>query len=90
MKTILLCMLLMAQVTPERPDNSPNRTKHERTRFYFKDGKTECGRVVQYDSALWHAYVQDGITVPSFETRELAVKWVKAYCPIEGKPELKK
>ncbi len=82
---IYLLLLLAFQVPTERPDKSPDRAKHERTEFFEKDGKTLCGRLVQYDTGLWHVYVKEGITIPRFDTREEAVKWIKAYCPVQGK-----
>lgn len=94
MKRLFLLLFLstisFAQIPAEPEDKTPQWEKHERTEFYAKDGKTLCGRLVQYDTAKWKVFVKDGMSVPRFDTRDEAVKWIKAYCPVAGKVAFKK
>lgn len=89
---LILSTLSFAQssIPTEREDRSPERTKHKRIVFYEKDGKTVCGRMVQYGRGGWYAYIKNRISSPRFDTQEEMVKWIKAYCPVQGKAELKK
>ncbi len=86
----LLLLLAFLQVPSEPEEKGPDRLKHERTNFYQKDGKTLCGRLVQYGEGKWKVYVKDGMTVPRFDTRPEAAKWLKSYCPVEGQKGFKK